>query len=52
MRSRTELSQFLRPFSLLLLIELDLYHMSIYICMKYESNTVIFSKDNELKPFF
>ena len=27
------------------LIELDLYFMIIYLCMKYESNTPMFSKD-------
>ena len=33
------------------LIELDLYFMNIHLCIKYESNTLIFSKDNERKPF-
>ena len=37
---------------ILLSIELDLYSMNIYLCIKYESNTLIFSKDNEQKPFF
>ena len=31
--------------------ELDLYFIIIYPCIKYESNTLIFSKDNERKPF-
>ena len=26
--------------------------MIIFLCIKYESNTLIFSKDNEQKPFF
>ena len=26
--------------------------MIIYLCIKYESNILIFSKDNELKPVF
>ena len=26
--------------------------MIIYLCIKYESNTLIFSKDIEWKPFF
>ena len=34
------------------LIELDLYFMIIYLCMKYESNTSMFSKDIARKPFF
>ena len=34
-----------------LLIELDLHFMIIYLCIK-ESNTLIFSKDIERKPFF
>ena len=34
------------------LIEPDLYFMIIYMCIKYKSNTLIFSKDIELKPFF
>ena len=33
-------------------IELDLYFMIIYLCMKYESNTPLFSKDIARKPFF
>ena len=35
-----------------ILIELDLYFMIIYLCMKYESNTPMFSKDIARKPFF
>ena len=34
------------------IIELDLYFMIIYLCMKYESNTPMFSKDFARKPFF
>ena len=34
------------------LIELDLYFIIIYLCIKYESNTLIFSKVIEQKPFF
>ena len=34
------------------LIQLDLYFMITYLCIKYESNTLIFSKDIELKSFF
>ena len=34
------------------IIELDLYFMIIYLCMKYESNTPMFSKDIARKPFF
>ena len=33
-------------------IELDLYFMIIYLCMKYESNTPMSSKDIVRKPFF
>ena len=33
------------------LIELDLYFMIIYLCLKVESNILIFSKDIERKPF-
>ena len=33
-------------------IELDLYFMTIYLCMKYESNTPMYSKDIAGKPFF
>ena len=33
-------------------IELDLYFMIMYLCMKYESNTPMFSKDIARKPFF
>ena len=32
--------------------ELGLYFMIIYLCIKYESNTQMFSKDMEWKPFF
>ena len=34
------------------LIELYLYFMIIYLCIKYESNTLLFSKDIKRKPFF
>ena len=37
---------------ILSLIELDLYFMIKYLCMKYESNTPMYSKDITLKPFF
>ena len=30
----------------------DLYFMIIYLCIKYELNTLIVSKDIERKPFF
>ena len=33
-------------------IELNLYFIIIYPCIKYESNTLIFSKDIERKLFF
>ena len=33
------------------LIEIDLHFMIIYLCMKYESNTPMHSKDIALKPF-
>ena len=33
-------------------IELDLYFMIIYLCIKYESNTLMFSKDFNRKLFF
>ena len=33
-------------------IELDLYFMIIYLCIKYESNTLIFSKNIERKTLF
>ena len=33
-------------------MELDLYFMIIYLCMKYESNTPMYSKDIARKPFF
>ena len=32
--------------------ELDLYFTIIYLCMKYESNTPMFSKDIAWKPIF
>ena len=34
------------------LIELNIYFMIIYMCIKYETNTLIFSKDINWKPFF
>ena len=34
------------------IIELDLYFMIINLCMKYESNTPMYSKDITQKPFF
>ena len=37
---------------ILSIIELDLYFMIMYLCMKYESNTPMFSKDIARKPFF
>ena len=37
---------------ILCIIELDLYFMITYLCMKYESNTPMFSKDIVRKPFF
>ena len=37
---------------ILSLIELDLYFMIIYLCMKYESETSMFSKDIARKQFF
>ena len=30
----------------------DLHFMIIYLCIKFESNTLIFSKDIEWKPFY
>ena len=33
------------------LFELDLYFMNIYLCMKYEPNTPMISKDIARKPF-
>ena len=33
-------------------LELDLYFMIIYLCIKFEFNTLMFSKDIKLKPFF
>ena len=37
---------------ILSVIELDLYFMIIYLCMKYESNTLLQLKDIDQKPFF
>ena len=37
---------------ILSIIELDLYFMIMYLCIKYESNTPMFSKDIARKPFF
>ena len=37
---------------ILSVIKLDLYFMNIYLCMKYESNTPMYSKDIARKPFF
>ena len=37
---------------LLSVIELDLYFLIIYQCMKYESNTPMYSKDIARKPLF
>ena len=37
---------------ILSIIELDLYFMIMYLLMKYESNTPMFSKDIARKPFF
>ena len=37
---------------ILSIIELDLYFMIIYLCMKYESNSQMYSKDIARKPFF
>ena len=37
---------------ILSVIELDLHFMIIYLCMKYESNTPMYSKDITRKPFF
>ena len=36
---------------ILSVIELDLYFMIIYLCMKYESNSPRYSKDIARKPF-
>ena len=33
-------------------LELDLYFMIIYLCVKFEINTLMFSKDIKLKLFF
>ena len=37
---------------ILSVIELGLYFMIIYLCMKYESNSPMYSKDIARKPFF
>ena len=37
---------------ILSLIKLDLYFMIIYLCMKYESISPMYSKDIPWKPFF
>ena len=37
---------------ILSVIELNLYYMIIYLCMKYESNTPMYSKDIAREPFF
>ena len=37
---------------ILSVIKLDLYFMIIYLCMKYQSNTPMSSKDIARKPFF
>ena len=37
---------------ILSVIDLDLYLIIIYLCMKYESNTPMYSKDISRKPFF
>ena len=37
---------------ILSIIKLDLYFMIKHLCMKYESNTSIISKDIARKPFF
>ena len=37
---------------ILSVIELDLFFMITYLCMKYESNTPMYSKDIARKPFF
>ena len=36
---------------ILSIIEIDLYFMIMYLCMIYESNTPMFSKDIARKPF-
>ena len=33
-------------------LELDLYFMKMYLCVKYEFNTLMFSKDIKLKLLF
>ena len=37
---------------ILSIIKLDLYFIIICMCMKYESNTPMFSKDKARKPFY
>ena len=37
---------------ILSVIKPDLYFMIIYLCMKYESNTLMYSQDIARKPFF
>ena len=37
---------------ILSLIKLDLHFMIIYLCIKYESNTGMYSKDIARKTFF
>ena len=37
---------------ILSVIKLDLYFMILYLCMKYESNTPMYSKDIARKRFF
>ena len=37
---------------ILSVIKLDLYFLIKYLCMKYESNTPMYSKDIARKPFF
>ena len=32
-------------------VEVDLYFLIIYMCIKYESDILTFSKNNERKPF-
>ena len=37
---------------ILSVLKLDRYFMIIYLCLKYEFNTLMFSKDIKLKLFF
>ena len=37
---------------ILSVIKLDLYFIFIYLCMKYESNTLVYLKDIARKPVF